>query len=50
MVGPGRIVPALGLYERPASSGIFRRLLAIGLHVLFGVSTALTLERLSPGR
>ena len=49
-VGPARLVPALGLYERPASSGIFRRLLAISLHVLYGVTTAVTLERLSPPR
>jgi hypothetical protein len=50
MVGPGRLVPALGLYERPASSGIVRRLLAIALHIVFGLSTAVTLERLSANR
>ena len=50
MVGPGRIVPALGLYERPASSGITRRVLAIALHIVYGVTTATTLERLSPPR
>jgi hypothetical protein len=50
IVGPGRIVPALGLYERPATSGLARRLVAIGLHVLYGVTTATTLERLSPPR
>jgi hypothetical protein len=50
LVGPARLVPALGLYARPASSGLGRRLLAIGLHVLFGLSTALTLERLSSNR
>jgi hypothetical protein len=49
-VGPARLVPALGLYERPASSGIVRRVLAIGLHVLYGLTTALTLERLSSPR
>lgn len=49
-VGPARLVPALGLYERPASSGIMRRTLAISLHVLYGVTTALTLERLSTPR
>jgi hypothetical protein len=49
-VGPARLVPALGLYARPASSGIFRRLLAVSLHVLYGVTTALTLERLSASR
>lgn len=49
-VGPARLVPALGLYERPASSGLTRRLLAIGLHLLYGVTTALTLERLSAAR
>jgi hypothetical protein len=50
LVGPARLVPALGLYERPASSGIARRLLAIGLHVVYGLVTALTLERLSASR
>lgn len=50
VVGPARLVPALGLYERPASSGITRRLLAISLHVVYGVTTALTLERLSNPR
>ena len=50
MVGPGRLVPALGLYERPASSGLARRVLAIGLHVVYGLSTAVTLERLSSAR
>jgi hypothetical protein len=50
LIGPVRLVPALGLYERPASSGLSRRLIAIGLHVLYGVSTALTLERLSATR
>jgi hypothetical protein len=50
MVGPGRVVPALGLYERPASSGLARRLLAIGLHVVYGLATAVTLERLSTSR
>ena len=49
-VGPARLVPALGLYERPASSGLTRRLLAVGLHLLYGVTTALTLERLSATR
>jgi hypothetical protein len=49
-VGPARLVPALGLYERPASSGVIRRLIAIGLHVLYGLSTAWTLERLSAPR
>lgn len=49
-VGPARLVPALGLYERPVSSGIFRRLLAVGLHVLYGVTTAMTLERLGASR
>lgn len=49
-IGPARIVPALGIYERPSSSGVLRRGLAIGLHVLYGVVTALTLERLSASR
>ena len=50
LVGPARLVPALGLYERPASSGLLLRLMAIGLHVLYGVATAATLERLSTPR
>jgi hypothetical protein len=50
LIGPVRLVPALGLYERPVSSGLSRRLVAIGLHVLYGVTTALTLERLSATR
>jgi hypothetical protein len=49
-VGPGRLVPALGIYARPSSSGLVRRLLAIALHVLYGVTTAVTLERLSTSR
>lgn len=50
LVGPARLVPALGLYARPASSGLSRRVLAIALHVVYGLCTAVTLERLSPGR
>jgi hypothetical protein len=50
LVGPARLVPALGLYERPASAGLAQRLIAIGLHVLYGLTTAVTLERLSGGR
>jgi hypothetical protein len=50
MVGPGRLVPALGLYERPASSGLARRVLAIALHIVYGLTTAVTLERLSTNR
>ena len=49
-VGPARIVPALGIYERPTSPSLVRRGLAIGLHVVYGVVTALTLERLSVTR
>lgn len=49
-VGPARLVPALGLYERPATPGILRRMLAVGLHVLYGITTAMTLERLSASR
>lgn len=49
-VGPARLVPALGLYERPATPSIVRRVLAVSLHVVYGVATALTLERLSPPR
>ena len=49
-VGPARLVPALRLYERPSSSGITRRLVAIGLHAVYGVATALTLERLRAAR
>lgn len=44
-VGPGRLAPALGLYARPASPGVIRRLLAISLHILYGVSTAVTVDR-----
>jgi hypothetical protein len=49
-VGPARLVPALGLYERPASSGLLRRLLAISLHIVYGVATAVTLEQLNADR
>jgi hypothetical protein len=50
LIGPGRIVPALRLYERPPHSGIGRRLLAISLHILYGMTTALTLDRISASR
>jgi hypothetical protein len=50
LVGPARLVPALGLYERPASSGLLRRMLAIAFHIVYGLSTALTLERLNADR
>lgn len=50
LIGPGRIVPALRLYERPPNSGIGRRLLAISLHILYGLTTAMTLDRLSAAR
>lgn len=50
LIGPGRIVPALRLYERPPNTGMGLRLVAIGLHILYGVTSALTLERLSPPR
>jgi hypothetical protein len=49
-VGPARLVPALGLYERPATSGVVRRVIAVSLHVLYGVVTAATLERLRVNR
>ncbi|MCC7369614.1 MAG: hypothetical protein IT306_14390 [Chloroflexi bacterium] len=50
LIGPGRIVPALRLYERPARAAMGLRVVAIGLHILYGVTTALTLDRLSPPR
>src|SRR5690349_14694931 len=50
MVGPGRLVPALGLYERPASPGLARRVLAVALPLIYGLTTAVTLERLSANR
>ncbi|MGE3270511.1 MAG: hypothetical protein AB7P40_17285 [Chloroflexota bacterium] len=50
LIGPGRIIPALRLYVRPPSSGIGRRLLAISLHLLFGLTTSLTLDRIGTAR
>jgi hypothetical protein len=50
LIGPGRIVPALRLYQRPPSPGIARRLLAVSLHILYGLTTALTLDRISAPR
>lgn len=50
LIGPGRIVPALRLYQRPPSPGIARRLLAVSLHITYGLTTALTLDRISPSR
>lgn len=50
LIGPGRIVPALRLYQRPPSPGLARRLLAISLHIAYGLTTALTLDRISPPR
>ena len=47
LIGPGRIVPALRLYQRPPSPGIARRLLAISLHIAYGLTTAMTLERIA---
>jgi len=47
LIGPGRIVPALRLYQRPPSPGIARRLLAISLHIIYGLTTAVTLDRIS---
>lgn len=50
LIGPGRIVPALRLYQRPPSPGIARRLLAISLHIIYGLMTAVTLERIASPR
>jgi hypothetical protein len=47
LVGPMRLIPALGLYERPASAGIIRRLLAISLHLLYGWTTAWTYRQIA---
>lgn len=47
LVGPMRLVPALGLYVRPASSGWSGRLIAVGLHLVYGLVTALSLDRLA---
>ena len=50
LVGPMRLVPALGLYERPASSGLVRRVLAIALHLLYGLTTAFTYQQVTRGQ
>lgn len=50
LIGPMRLVPALGLYVRPASIGWTGRLVSIGMHVVYGLVTALTLEQLHGGR
>jgi hypothetical protein len=50
LVGPGRLVPALGLYERQSPASIVGRLLAVGLHLLYGWTTALTYRELAGHR
>lgn len=50
VIGPMRLIPALGLYERPASASLVRRTLAIGLHLLYGLTTAYTYRQISRGR
>ena len=50
LIGPMRLIPALGLYERPPSASIIRRLLAIGLHLLYGWTTAYTYQQISSRR
>lgn len=46
MVGPARIVPALRLQSRRPANGLGRRALSVALHVLYGLTTAVTLDRL----
>ena len=50
LIGPMRLIPALGLYERPPSASIPRRLLAISLHLLYGWTTAFTYQQLAGRR
>jgi hypothetical protein len=50
LVGPMRLVPALGLYERQVPASIVGRLLAVGLHVLYGWTTALAFRELAGHR
>jgi hypothetical protein len=47
VVGPMRLIPALGLYERPPSASLVRRMLAIGLHLLYGWTTAFTYRQIA---
>ena len=47
LVGPMRLIPALGLYERPPSASLVRRLLAISLHLLYGWTTAFTYQQIT---
>ncbi len=47
VIGPMRLIPALGLYERPPSANIVRRMLAIGLHLLYGWTTAFTYRQIA---
>jgi len=47
IVGPLRLIPALGLYQRPPSATVTRRLLAIGLHLLYGWTTAFTYRQIA---
>jgi hypothetical protein len=50
LVGPGRLVPALGLYERQSPASIIGRVLAVSLHVLYGWTTAFTYRELAGHR
>jgi len=50
LIGPMRLIPALRLWERPPSSSLIRRILAIGLHVLYGLTTAWTYSQVSGRR
>jgi hypothetical protein len=47
LIGPMRLIPALGLYERPPSASVLRRLLAISLHLLYGWTTAFTYRQIA---
>jgi hypothetical protein len=50
LIGPMRLIPALGLYERPASASLVRRVLAIALHLLYGWTTAFTYQQVTRGQ
>jgi hypothetical protein len=50
LVGPMRLIPALGLYERQAPTTLVGRLVAVGLHLLYGWTTALTYAELAGHR
>jgi hypothetical protein len=50
LIGPMRLVPALGLYERQAPASLVGRLLAVGLHLLYGWTTAYAYRELAGQR